>query len=137
MGLIDWPCKKLPVGIGSFEEIHRNGFYYVDKVGLIKELLENWGKAKFFPVVYIRLKDVGTNSYKVARGMAIKTINQETTIFWFLNKHYKKHTLIFIDEYDVSLAKTNEQDYYEKIVKLIHSLPGTVLKTNENLFLLS
>lgn len=53
----------------------------MDKAGLIKELLENWGKAKLFPVVYIRLKDVDTNSYKVARGMAIKTINQETTIF--------------------------------------------------------
>ena len=48
----------------------------MDKVGLIKELLENWGKAKLFPVVYIRLKDVDTNSYKVARGMALKTINQ-------------------------------------------------------------
>lgn len=40
--------KKLPVGIESFAEICRDGFYYVDKTGLIKELLENWGKANLF-----------------------------------------------------------------------------------------
>lgn len=40
--------KKLPVGIESFAEIRRDGFYYVDKTGLIKELLENWGKANLF-----------------------------------------------------------------------------------------
>lgn len=35
---------KLPVGIESFEEIRTKGFYYVDKTGLIKELLNNWGR---------------------------------------------------------------------------------------------
>ena len=61
----------------KFQEIHRNGFYYVDKAGLIKELLENWGKVKLFPIVYIRLKDVDANSYKVAQGTTIKITNQE------------------------------------------------------------
>lgn len=40
--------KKLPVGIESFEKIRRDGFYYVDKTGLIGELLENWGEANLF-----------------------------------------------------------------------------------------
>ena len=40
--------KKLPVGIENFEEIRTKGFYYVDKTGLIKELLENWGKETWF-----------------------------------------------------------------------------------------
>ena len=40
--------KKLPIGIESFEKIRRDGFYYVDKTGLIKELLENWGEANLF-----------------------------------------------------------------------------------------
>lgn len=31
---------KLPVGIENFEKIRREGFYYVDKTGLIKELLD-------------------------------------------------------------------------------------------------
>ena len=37
--------KKLPIGIESFEKIRRDGFYYVDKTGLIKELL---GRSKSF-----------------------------------------------------------------------------------------
>ena len=40
--------KKLPIGIENFEEIRTKGFYYVDKTGLIKELLENWGKVTLF-----------------------------------------------------------------------------------------
>ncbi len=39
---------KLPVGIENFEEIRTQGFYYVDKTGLIKDLLENWGKVNLF-----------------------------------------------------------------------------------------
>lgn len=35
---------KLPMGIESFREIRTGGFYYVDKTGLIKTLLENPGK---------------------------------------------------------------------------------------------
>jgi hypothetical protein len=40
--------KKLPIGIENFEEIRTKDFYYVDKTGLIKELLENWGKVTLF-----------------------------------------------------------------------------------------
>lgn len=36
--------KKLPVGIENFEEFASQGFYYVDKIMLIAELLHNWGK---------------------------------------------------------------------------------------------
>ena len=39
---------KLPMGIENFREIRTGGFYYVDKTGLIKTLLENPGKANLF-----------------------------------------------------------------------------------------
>ncbi len=39
---------KLPVGVENFEEIRTEGFYYVDKTGLIRELLEDWGEVNFF-----------------------------------------------------------------------------------------
>ena len=39
---------KLPVGIDNFMEIRTGGFYYVDKTGLIKTLLENPGKVNLF-----------------------------------------------------------------------------------------
>ena len=32
-------CLNIPVGISDFAEIRKNGYYYVDKSGLIEELL--------------------------------------------------------------------------------------------------
>ena len=40
--------KKLPVGIESFEEIRRENFYYIDKTGMIRELLQKWSKVNLF-----------------------------------------------------------------------------------------
>ena len=40
--------KKLPVGIENFEEIRKQDFYYVDKTGLIVDLLASWGKVNLF-----------------------------------------------------------------------------------------
>ena len=39
---------KLPVGIESFAEMRQEGFYYIDKTGLIRDLLNNWGKVNLF-----------------------------------------------------------------------------------------
>ena len=41
-------AKKLPVGIENFEEIRKQDFYYVDKTGLIVDLLASWGKVNLF-----------------------------------------------------------------------------------------
>lgn len=39
---------KLPVGIENFEKIRREGFYYIDKTLLIRQLLEHWGEVNLF-----------------------------------------------------------------------------------------
>lgn len=39
---------KLPVGIEDFEEIRKEGFYYIDKTKLIEQLLMSWGKVNLF-----------------------------------------------------------------------------------------
>ena len=40
--------KKLPVGIENFAEIRREDFYYIDKTGLIRDLLRDWGEVNLF-----------------------------------------------------------------------------------------
>lgn len=40
--------RKLPIGIENFEQIIKDDFYYVDKTGLISELLRNWGMVNLF-----------------------------------------------------------------------------------------
>lgn len=39
---------KLPIGIENFEKIRTEGFYYIDKTGLIAELLHGWGEVNLF-----------------------------------------------------------------------------------------
>ena len=39
---------KLPMGIEDFEEIRTMGYYYADKTGLIRTLLDNLGKVNLF-----------------------------------------------------------------------------------------
>lgn len=41
-------AKKLPIGIESFEKIRREGFYYVDKSAMIRDLLYKWGEVNLF-----------------------------------------------------------------------------------------
>ena len=123
--------QKLPIGIENFEELRIEGFYYVDKTGLIKELLENWGKVNLFtrprrfgkslnmsmlkcffdlnsgksvfeglkiskeialcekymgkfPVISVSLKGINASSFKTARDMAIRTINEEASRMQYL-----------------------------------------------------
>ncbi len=40
--------KKIPVGIDDFKKLRSNDFYYVDKTGMIIELLNNWGAVNLF-----------------------------------------------------------------------------------------
>ena len=40
--------KKLPIGIEDFEQIRKEGFYYIDKTKLIEQILNKWGKANLF-----------------------------------------------------------------------------------------
>lgn len=39
---------KLPMGIENFKEIRTKDFYYIDKTGLIRDFLENFGKVNLF-----------------------------------------------------------------------------------------
>lgn len=40
--------KRLPVGLKNFEQIIKDNYYYVDKTGLISELLRNGGMVNLF-----------------------------------------------------------------------------------------
>lgn len=50
-----------------------------------------------------------------------------------LEKHYDQKVIVLIDEYDVPLAKANENNYYDKMVFLIRNMFESVLKTNDSL----
>lgn len=209
---------KLPVGIENFEKIRRDGFYYVDKTGLIEQLLNNWGEVNLFtrprrfgktlnmsmlkcffeigtdqslfeglyisknkalcdaymgkyPIISISLKGVNADSYENARSLLKRIVMEEAkmhriimsgnrlddidkaeymslvtgdmgedtlvysmkTLTALLEKYYEKKVIVLIDEYDVPLAKANENGYYDQMVLLVRNLFENVLKTNSSL----
>lgn len=216
----------LPIGIESFEEIRTDGFYYVDKTAMIKELLRRRGKVNLFtrprrfgktlnmamlesffdinsakglfdgldisrdaelcekymgkfPVMSVSLKDVGAADYETARSLLCATVGNEALRFYdlldsdrissaekelykqlinvdatgrgmfampdavlmgglktlsrLLEKHYGRKAILLIDEYDVPLAKANEQGYYDRMIVLIRNMFEQTLKTNKSL----
>ena len=40
--------KKLPIGIENFEKLRAEDFYYIDKTGMIIDLLHNWAEVNLF-----------------------------------------------------------------------------------------
>ena len=89
-----------------------------------------------------RLTEEEKNSYKALTvvddhgdfKMSDATMEKALLILTvLLEKHYGKKAVLLIDEYDVPLAKANENGYYDEMVLLIRNLFENVLKTNHSL----
>lgn len=46
--MMDFTKKMLPIGMEDFRKIRTENFYYVDKTGMIRNLLRKWGKINIF-----------------------------------------------------------------------------------------
>ncbi len=76
---------------------------------------------------------------EIFNDLLCKTISEDTLAYSLreltelLEKHYDRKVIVLIDEYDVPLAKANENGYYDEMVLLLRNLFENVLKTNNNL----
>lgn len=101
---------KLPIGIENFEKIRTNGFYYVDKTGLIKDLLDNCSEVNLFtrPRRFGKSLNMNMLKYffeygcdpKLFEGLAIYGEKQ------LCKKHMGKYPVI-----SVTLKDVNGNDY--------------------------
>lgn len=57
-------------------------------------------------------------------------MNGLLTLSALLQKHYDRKVMILVDEYDVPLAKANEQGYYDQMVSLMRNMFSRALKSN-------
>ena len=150
---------KLPMGVENFVEMRTGEFYYVDKTGLIKTLLENPAKVNLFTrprrfgetLAQSMLKTffekeilpdgtVADNSVYF-QGKKIMEAGEEYT------KHIGQYPVIFLSlksakqptfemayenlAYEILMAFFN--GFYDKMVSFIRSLFESALKTNESL----
>lgn len=78
----------------------------------------------------ITVDTTGQSIYAMSDAVLMGSLK---TLSVLLEKHYGSKAVILIDEYDVPLAKADEQGYYDQMVLLIRNMFEQALKTNESL----
>lgn len=78
----------------------------------------------------INVDSTGQGVYAMSDTTLMGSLN---TLSALLEKHYGSKVVILIDEYDVPLAKANEQGYYDQMIVLIRNMFEQALKTNNSL----
>ncbi len=78
----------------------------------------------------ITVDTTGQSIYAMSDAVLMGSLK---TLSVLLEKHYGSKAVILIDEYDVPLAKADEQGYYDRMVLLIRNMFEQALKTNESL----
>ena len=210
---------NIPVGVSDFTEIRKNGYYYIDKSGLIKDILKTastkvtlitrprrFGKtlamsmldAYFdirkdskqlfdgleisqnqvlcsewmnkYPTIFVSFRQVEGLDFKGAYDILTVVISnlfneyiyllhskkatefQKTSfknllsgnasvkevkssiylLMNMMNNYYNEQVILLIDEYDVPVAKANNNGYYNEMLDVMKSLMQTV-KDNKTL----
>lgn len=72
----------------------------------------------------------GESIFAMSDGVLMRSLKILSIL---LEKHYGAKTVILIDEYDVPLAKANEQGYYDQMIVLIRNMFEQALKINDSL----
>ncbi len=119
---------NIPVGISKFSEIRQNGYYYIDKTGLIKELLKAGGtKAtlitrprRFGKTLAMRMLadffDIEKNSSELFEGLEI--CNYPEMCSQWMNRY----PTVFISMKDI--GGLNFQDAYDQLTLELCNLYG-------------
>lgn len=78
----------------------------------------------------INVDHSGQGVYAMSDAILMGSLKKMSTL---LEKHYGSKVVILIDEYDVPLAKANEQGYYDQMIILIRNMFEQALKSNDSL----
>ena len=210
---------NIPVGVSDFTEIRKNGYYYIDKSGLIKDILKTastkvtlitrprrFGKTlamsmldsyfdirkdskqlfdgleisqnqvlcsewmNKYPTIFVSFRQVEGLDFKGAYDMltvvianlfnehiylldskkatefqktsfknllsgnaSVKEVKSSIYLLMnMMNNYYNEPVILLIDEYDVPVAKANNNGYYNEMLDVMKSLMQTV-KDNKTL----
>ena len=84
--------------------------------------------------MYLQLIEVGKAGDSVFAMKDAVLLTSLKMLSQLLFQHYGSKVILLIDEYDVPLDKAFQAGYYDKMVSLLRSLFGNVLKANECLY---
>ena len=125
---------KFPVVSISLKSINASSFDGAYKL-LNKVINEECRRLGFLE----ESQNLTENEKTIFRELLKSNLSEDTLVYSLreltelLEKHYNQKVIILIDEYDVPLAKANEQGYYDEMTLLIRNLFENALKTNDSL----
>ena len=132
--LCDAYMGKYPVISISLKGVNADS--YENARSLLKRIVMEEAKMHRIIMSGNRLDDIDKAEYMslVTGDMGEDTlVYSMKTLTALLEKYYEKKVIVLIDEYDVPLAKANENGYYDQMVLLVRNLFENVLKTNSSL----
>ena len=123
--------KKLPIGVDNFEKLIQKDFFYVDKTGMIAELLKNWSEVNLFT----RPRRFG-KSLNMSMLKTFFEIGCDKTLFQGLKISEEKELCKeYMGQFPViSISLKGVEGLNEEMVSLIRNLFGNALKTNSSLY---
>ena len=123
--------KKLPIGVDNFEKLIQEDFYYVDKTGMIAELLKNWSEVNLFTRPRRFGKSLNMSMLKI-----FFEIGCDKTLFQGLKISEEKELCKeYMGQFPViSISLKRVEGLNEEMVSLIRNLLGNALKTNSSLY---
>ncbi len=99
----------------------------------IKVLLSNLYKEHEYLLNSDKLTEFDKNDFKeiISRKASIGNISEAiSSLMGYMNKHYGKKVMLFIDEYDVPIQEGYLRGYYNEMIVLIRNLLTAALKDN-------
>ena len=154
---------KLSVGVSDFEKIRSDGYYYIDKSGWIKGLLESgaevtlltrprrFGKTLGMSML-ANFFDITKESGHLFKGLEIMEVQKAIfhrlkmqtaslvdiqsallVIMRMMQAYYGKKVILLLDEYDVPIAKASSKGYYTEMMEVLKTMLSTSLKDNSAL----
>ena len=131
-------CEKwmnqYPVVFMSFKDIDGNTFE--SAYGMMKFWISNL----CFKYDFLKKSDhISSEDKKILaelQNQAASSENLKGSLFLLtrmLTAHYGRKTILLVDEYDVPLAKANDNGYYKEMLEVIKAMLSAALKTNDYL----
>ncbi|WP_055666111.1 AAA family ATPase [Desnuesiella massiliensis] len=99
----------------------------------IKLLLSNLYKDHEYLLHSDKLSEFDKKDFKeiVSRSASIALLSEGiSNLMRYINKHYEKKVMLFIDEYDVPIQEGYIRGYYDEMMSLIRNLLTSALKDN-------
>ena len=127
--------KKLPIGIDDFAKLREDDFYYVDKTGMILELVSNWSEVTLFT----RPRRFG-KSLNMSMLKNFFSVEGDKKIFdglkiaeeeWICREYMGKYPVIFLSLKGMDAAVTYEVAR-ENMIFLINDTVGKFQYLLEN-----